>query len=376
MLKSKRGLRFVARILPRKMRPLLLSTIAFLTLLEIIAFSPASVEEKESKSAVDPETLVPEKDRTLATGIPKNKVPDYSVEKFSYISTHGNEKEWKLDSDQAYLFNHEKLVHATRVKAFLYDPDDKITVVTGKEAKYIMGEKNLEIFGDVRTIFPDGFVLTSDYLHYRPNDRFIDIPVQYRVHGEGDETSKGSGTDPHTSEQRLSFDSDGFEFQMKKGRILLPRAARVFAESPQREKTVIDSDQCVIQRNEQTAHFTMYPSRPVASRFVQINQPTLFVRARRANLNYGDYSNMLNYMIAYEDVLIKELPKSQGAQLLKYGTGGQASFDTKKNVITLTEFPQVYQDNDTVTGDIIVLHRDTDVVEVEHSNAFSQGQQQ
>ena len=79
-------------------------------------------------------------------------------------------------------------------------------------------------------------------------------------------------------------------------------------------------------------------------------------------------------MIAFEDVLIKEISKNKGPEnLLKYATGGRADFDSTHDVIKITEFPQCYQDNDTVTGDIIIMHRDTDLVEVEHSNAFSQG---
>lgn len=341
------------------MRPILLTGVALLILLQIILFSPSSVEEEGSKSGIDPEAFIPEKDRTLATGIPKNKVPDYTVERFSYISTQGTEKEWKLDSDEAYLFNHEKLVHSKNIKALLYDSEGKITVVTGKEAKYFMGDKDLEVFGDVKTVFPDGFELTSEYLHYRPLEKSIKIPASYPVKGRGGQ---------------LSFDSQGLQFQMTQGKIVLPESCRVFSRSPSQEKTTITSDRCVISRKEQIAHFTMQPNRPVASRFIEIQQPSLLVRARRVDLNYGDPIHILNYMIAYEDVLIKEIPQNSSQKPLKYGTSGQASFDTKRNTITLTEFPQVYHDDDTVTGDVIILHRDTDIIEVEHSNAFSQGQ--
>ena len=77
----------------------------------------------------------------------------------------------------------------------------------------------------------------------------------------------------------------------------------------------------------------------------------------------------------HEDVLVKETdPKKKTKnESLRYATSGKAVFDTKRDVIVLSEFPQVYQDNDTVTGEVIVLHRDSDVVEVEQSNAFSQG---
>ena len=107
-------------------------------------------------------------------------------------------------------------------------------------------------------------------------------------------------------------------------------------------------------------------------------------------------------MIGYEDVLIREIarkqPKSKpsaapgflsgeaGAPFkpkkanhdedkpqLRYATGGRADFDARSDIVRITEFPQAYQDNDTVTGDVIILHRDSDLVEVEHSNAFSEG---
>ena len=135
------------------------------------------------------------------------------------------------------------------------------------------------------------------------------------------------------------------------------------------DTTTIESDRCLIDRKIQLAQFTMEPYRKSENRFVRITQPGFFAKGRRANLNYGDFAKLLQYMVAYEDVLIRETGDSQ----LKYGTGGIAEFDAHRNVIVLKQFPQVYQNDDTVTGDVIVVHRDTDIVEVEHSNAFSQG---
>jgi lipopolysaccharide export system protein LptA len=102
------------------------------------------------------------------------------------------------------------------------------------------------------------------------------------------------------------------------------------------------------------------------------------VRSRRAHLNYGDFSQVLQYLIAYDDVLIKEtgikkIEKNPKPEVLRYATSGQADFDTHRDIILLTQFPQVYQGEDTATGDIILMHRDTDVIEIEHSNSFSQG---
>lgn len=353
-----------------RLRPWLLAGIAAVIFLEIIVFSPNPVDEtKTTPGAINPESLVATENHILAQGIPKNRIPDYTVERFTYLSTHGMEKEWRLNANTAYLFNREKLVHAKQVKAFLYDPDGKITVVTGKEAKYLMNNRDLEFFGDVTTIFPDGFELHSEYLHHRPSEHLITIPSSYGVTGDGSHQKGGS------SGQKLSFQSRGIEYKMTEGRIQLPQAAQIQVKSPTGEDTRIEADHCLILRKDQIAHFTMSPSHPLESRFIHITQPSLLVRGRRADLNYGDYSKAFNYMVTFEDVLIREVPKPGKSQLMKYATGGQASFDTQRNLITLTEFPQVYQENDTVTGDIIIMHRDSDVIEVEHSNAFSQGSQ-
>jgi lipopolysaccharide export system protein LptA len=81
---------------------------------------------------------------------------------------------------------------------------------------------------------------------------------------------------------------------------------------------------------------------------------------------------MLHKVALYDDVLVKETSKD-GPN--RYATAGQADFDSAQDIVVLTKFPQVYEGDDTVTGDRIILHRDSDVIEVEHSNSFTSGQQ-
>lgn len=83
-------------------------------------------------------------------------------------------------------------------------------------------------------------------------------------------------------------------------------------------------------------------------------------------MRYRKFSEAPSYMRAEEDVTIREREDES-----KYATCGQADFDRERDVIYLMDFPQVYQGQDTVTGDRIVLHRSSDVVEVSRSNAYS-----
>jgi len=394
------GQEFVVLATGGRFRPLLLTGVIVLVVTQMVALSPAQLEENPSAPAlIEPEALLQEESDTVATGIPKGKIPEYSVDEFDYVSTVESVKQWHLIAERAFLFNENKLVHARRVKAFLFDPDGKTTVVTGKEAKYFMNQRDLEIFGEVHAIFPDGFELTSEYLRYQPNERKIEIPVQHIVNGGGKQSDG----------QVIRFQSMGLDFAMAHSKIVLPKGVQFSLARPQpaavpvarehapapaprlkekEEVTTIQSDHCVIERDKQLAHFTMFSTRPLDTRFVRITQPTMISRSRRADLNYGDYTKILQYMTAHEDVLIKEVAEtddrlanskprkkqdSSEQHSLRYATSSRADFDSRRDIIVLSGFPQVYQDNDTVTGDVILLHRDTDIVEVENSNAFSQG---
>jgi lipopolysaccharide export system protein LptA len=88
---------------------------------------------------------------------------------------------------------------------------------------------------------------------------------------------------------------------------------------------------------------------------------------------------------ALDDVKIEERPKPTDGESVsdlrhsreakvRYATAGIAEFDSDKNLIILRDYPQVYQDRDTITGETIIVHRDSDLVEVDQSNAFSEGE--
>ncbi len=337
----------------------------------------------------------------LAPGIPRDRIPDYTLDGFEFVSTASNQKQWKLQARQARVYNAERISHTLDVTAYLYDAQGQATVVTGLEGKHHADSRELEVFGQVRTVFPDGFELHSDYLRYRPGPaRRIDIPERYLTHGRGKDSA---------GERQIEFTSQGLEYELDSGELTLPRRSVVEmatlvngvpasrrSAAKDRDHTRIESDRAVIYRARQFARFTMSPTRPLHLRFVQITQPTLIAQARRAELRFGPDARRLDYLSLFEDVFLRELPREQVAATpaapvdpeatraaapphggdgpVRYATGGRADFDGGRDVIVLRDFPQVYQDQDTVTGEVIVVHRESDIVEVEHSNAFSEGE--
>lgn len=352
----------------RRLRPILLGGVVLLVILKIVALSPAPLEEAGAPPrTVDIDELILKEGKTLAPGIPQGKVPDYTINKFNYFSTHAGERQWNLLADEAFMFNPEKLVHARTVRANLYGEDGKITVVTGLEAKYLLNQNDLEVFGNVKTTFPDGFVVSSEYMRYRPKEKKIVIPISFPTEGQGNEENG----------DHIHFWSHGMDYETGKGEILLPEAARMTVLQ-EKTTTLVRSDKALIHRHTNLVDFWMLDERPSETRFVQIDQPTEYAKGRTGKLLYGSGSNMIKELTLFDDVFVQEfhIDKKTGEKVVtKYGTGGRGDFDSHRNVTILTIYPQVYQDEDTLTGDKITMHRDSDIVEVEHSNGFSLGNQ-
>ena len=352
------------------MRRALVGVVIILVFIQVLALWPKPLEHQPAKAEVDPEAVKrevsPEKSY-LARGIPRNRIPEYSIEGFDSTSTENGEKQWHIHATRARMFSHEKLMHTLEVQANLFNPDGSLTVIVGKEAKYFMDQRDLEVFGEVVTTFPDGFRVESQYLQYQPAKRRILIPIPHTVKGGG----------PQADGKELAFESIGLDYDMLSAKAKLLRSARVrmIEPPPTKESTTIVSDTCDIDRTQQRAAFHMFPTRPVKDRFVWVEQPNLSGNGRWATLFYGSGNQVVHDMTLFEDVTVRELAdqgKEKG-KVLRYGTGGRADFDNRKNIVELTELPQVYQDQDTVTGDLIRIFRDTDMVEVEKSNAFSEG---
>jgi lipopolysaccharide transport protein LptA len=110
----------------------------------------------------------------------------------------------------------------------------------------------------------------------------------------------------------------------------------------------------------------MDENRPLAEQFVKVHQPDLDIKSRTLDANIED-GKQLHFINAHGDVSMRD---AQDPLKISTSTSGKAVYNLLKNDVTLTEFPQVYQEGDTITGDLIIFHRTTDQVEAKQSNAI------
>jgi len=180
-------------------------------------------------------------------------------------------------------------------------------------------------------------------------------------------------------------------YHEQEGRGDLLSQVKVKITSPPDEKakdktpqvTTIASDQAHLFRFERKAHFWMNQNPGTPPKFVHIEQPSITCDSRDAEFFFDSAEKRIQTMRATQDVRIVEQPKPadpsdvsaqrRGTPQPRIATGGVAEFDAKRDTITLSRYPQVVQGHDTVVGNVIVVHRSTDEVEVEDSNAFTEG---
>lgn len=393
------GIQRLAKVRPIP-HPVALVGFGFAFLFHLLFLSPSSLELAVDAHPVATEqvleSLLP-KGRVIAPNLPNqfspslaerlnsrqesedgsgSSVPDYSVKGFSYLATKGGLKQWKILAELANVYQKSDLIHGIDVVAYIYENNGKTTVVEAHEALLTITPKILELFQSVKSKFPDGFTTISEYMLYQAGGKGIHVPATFLVRSFGEDTE---------TSRKIFSESYGMEYLPNELKLILPSRVKVTVQDPPQTKnpktTIIESDRAEINRATKQAYFMMNENRPSDERYVLTSQPPgFYMRSRTAEMRYGTIESDKtqsavgpNTLVAIGDVLFRELPEEASKRTLRYGTAGRAEFHRAKNELILTEYPQVYQEEDTVTGNRIIVHRNTGLVEVDQSNAYSAG---
>lgn len=290
------------------------------------------------------------------------RVPDYTIDGFRYVAIEKSVKQWELRAKRAFFYQKEGIVRAESVDADLYDKTEKITHVLSNEAHYSSQTGDLELYGDVRSQFPDGLFTQSEFLNYEALNKSLNVPASEKVSGHFKSKE---------FKDYLEFQGYGLKYSTEKqiAHLLQRVSVHAFQSVPPGifEMSTIESEQALIDRTKQSALFFSTDKK------VLVNQPKMTSQSWKAEFSFGGTNKKLRNMRAFEEVRIEEVVQKGKKSTKRIATAGQAEFDSLGNTIVLTEYPQVYQEQDTLVGDRIIVHRNSDLVEVEQSNALTQG---
>ena len=374
----------LARALVRHWRVFFLFVLGVGIFVQIVGLLPRGLEEDVApKELVKSDIANAPFLKPRRPGFAPGLVPDYTIKGFQYVSVERGVKQWKVLADEAYFFEKPGMVTLREVHAEIYDSQGRITTVESKEGEYSTIVRDLNLYERVISHFPDGFITHSGAAYYDAKKKIMTSPPDDVVTGNSlEEFGKDSMRFTSTGAMYNGFESK--LYLQKDVHVTItnpPQPARAAsATEPAKAATAatvtdIYSDNAVIDRAADVGNFAMVRTKSAKPRLVRIEQPGTDARARRAKFNFSAVDRHLTLLNLYEDVTIVETPRpdEDGEKVSpRVATGGEAAFDARKDTIRLEQYPQVAQDHDTITGEIITIFRDTDQVEVERSNAYSE----
>lgn len=331
--------------------------ISLFVLVEILFLKPSSTEENEEEPVVGMHTNI----ETLVQAQKEKDEVGYNIEGFHYASVEVERKDWEMYAKRAVLYDKSKVVLAEEAIIRTFDPQGEMTNIESKRAFYKVGSKELDLENDVKITFPDGFWVKTNRARYSAVTQKVlsDQPFY------GESPSGGEGT--------VHIWGTGFIAGKTSREINILKESKVrVIQKKEVDVTEVRSDKARIDRITKEVFFSM--QKPQS--FVEATQGTLYVRSRRQNAVYDPSQKTVNYLIALEDVLIEEKDKQKAKNGLKYATCQKAEFLTQQDKILLSGFPSVYQEYDTLTGDLITVYRKKNLVEVNQANAYHEGQEE
>jgi lipopolysaccharide transport protein LptA len=292
--------------------------------------------------------------------VPTDIVPSYSLRDSVVYSTSAEKPNWKMTSKKANVYQAQQLVHGLNV--ILELPDH--STVTADEAIFYTEKDEGEFHGHVHTVFRDGTTLDSQYAKVvtKPVTK-IDIPLSQLATGE---KISGKGS----KQTSVIFHCYGLNYvDVDPQEIKLLSQVKVEVHSLENgipKTTWVNSDQASYQNLKNYLLFFMSDSTPLAQQFVTARQIDLDLKSRTLEVNLDEHQK-LDTLVAKGEVWMKD---SRDETHISTATSGRAIFYDQKNEIHLYDYPQLYQDGDTVTGDVIVFNRDRDTIDVKESNAI------
>lgn len=331
----------------------LLIPICVFIIVEILLLRPNTFENSEEDSQSMYRSI-----ESLIDAQKKKDEAGYTIVNFHYTAVDGETKNWEILAKEAVLYSKSRILLAYQAKIKMFDNQGQITHIEGEQALYKLGLKDIDLEGNVRVTFPDGFWVKTKRAHYSAL------------------TQNLSSADPFEGEaipnkgEIMQMWGYGFSAHRTGPDIHIPKDAHArLRRFEQEETTDVRSDLANINRFTKTADFRMAR----IDRFVESMQGTLKVRSHQQQATYDQNTKSLKYLTAQDDVLIQETDIEKSKDGLKYATCQKADFLTKESKIVLTGFPSAYQGSDILTGEVIIVHRNENLIEVTQANAFHHG---
>lgn len=337
-------------------RPLLLAFVGLLVSVEVLVFLPRVFDKQEEKTVRGMFKSLP----TMVEYQRPNDAIQYTMDGVHYYSVEGDLKRSEMIADHAVVYEKSQTLQAKNARIKMYDSNDNSkqapTVVTGRTANYDLKTKDIDLIDNVFVTFPDGFSVKTNKAHYSHLEDLVRTNEDF------------FGTDQN---KEMLIWGTGLIAPRKTPILNVEHNVRAkIVRGKPTEHSDVTSDRSNVDRAKKVAYFMMDDP----SKLVQSHMGTLLVRSKEQEMTYGSKQstgpNGLQFMVAKGEVYLQETDVKKLEDGMKYSTCQRADFISEDDKVILSGFPSVYQETDTLTGEIITIYRTKNLVEVSHANGI------
>lgn len=250
----------------------------------------------------------------------------------------------------------ELTLNQTAGKTFFFKPHGHVFSARGEKINYkgergIYNQKNevLVLEKDTEVKMPDTEA-TSHKMTYNVR--------QDRVHMEGDVRTK---TFYQKEGDWIYLNADEAYFWTE-----ARRSRYVGKANGQIKRKRIYEDSLSFESNE--VYLNMETLRADLNEDVLMKKQNLTATSRRGEIYLENYNKKLKYFVLYDDVKVVEKVMLDGKFIDRKAFSEKLEGLPSESKIILTGYPKVYQLNDVIKGNQIVLRENTEVVEVDDAN--------
>ncbi len=295
---------------------LLASLIFIMIVIELVFFAPQPGDREVEKDWESPMEQTNQKD------------VEQVLRGSHLVEAKGEKKMWELDADVARKKINSEDFTLDTVKVKFYGDNEVFYNATGDEGFVGENQKKLKISGDTVTTSSNGYVLNTEVIYYKTDDRSIDGPEEVTLVGPPDQ--KGDGGPLHMR-------ADHFDANLTTNIINLK-------DNVKGRKKMSGGRNMKIRSRE--ALFSGASNFVLFKKDVVIDVDTMTITGPRAKFIYKDGN--LHSMFIDGGVKVKDIGR--------WGIAGEAEVFFQEDKYIFRDSPKVVEGENQLVGDEIIAY--------------------
>ena len=298
----------------RKMRSVLFLLFLIFILVEIIFVFPQQIEKLDREA-------------TETTSVQNSERVEQKMDGVHLVETQKGSRDWELFAEKARGYQGEGDWFLKKVRVQFYNLEANDFTVTGNEGEIDGKTKNIKIKGNVVTKSANGYTFYTEEIFYNSQLRKIISPGKIKMLGPADDQGEGLKLDGYNMHILVDIN----EMKIFKDIVALKKM-----NSSQNLK--IASEMATFSGKSKEAHF---------ENNVMLNYGNMLIKGPDCFFIYS--TNMKN---------LERINVKGGVELIdkkRRATSQDLVVDLYKTTLRLTGTPKIYQDQDEISGEEIML---------------------